>query len=70
MYVLEDEKHILLVCPLYSNLRQKYCLDHIDHGTERFVSLLATYNEKAMFRLAVFVYHAVKLRKKTTIGDV
>jgi hypothetical protein len=34
MYVVEDEKHMLLVCPLYSNLRQKYGLDHIDLITE------------------------------------
>jgi hypothetical protein len=67
VYVVEDETHMLLVCPLYSNLRQKYGLDHIDYSTERCVSLLAICNEKAMLRLAAFVYHAFELRKNYSI---
>jgi hypothetical protein len=63
MYVVEDEKHMLLVCILYSNLHRKYGLDHIEQSTEMCVFVLATCNGKALFPLSAFVYHAFELRK-------
>jgi hypothetical protein len=60
MYVVVDEKHMLLVCPLYSNLRQNTVS----------ISVLATCNETALFRLAAFVYHAFELRTNSDVFNL
>jgi hypothetical protein len=60
IYVIEDEFHMLCVCPLYSELRDAYgikCRDMVSS-----CSMLASQNENCVNNLAAFIYNAFKLR--------
>jgi hypothetical protein len=60
IYVIEDEFHMLCVCPLYSELRVAYgikCRDIVSS-----CSMLASQNENYVNNLAAFIYNAFKLR--------
>jgi hypothetical protein len=57
--------HMLLTCPLYSNLRKRYGFK--DTSTERFVYVLASENKCVLSRLAAFVFYAFELRKNTHV---
>jgi hypothetical protein len=59
--------HMLLTCPLYSNLRKRYGFEFKDTSTERFVYALAPEYTCVLSRLAAFVFYAFELRKNTHI---
>jgi hypothetical protein len=59
--------HMLLTCPLYSNLRKRYGFEFKDTSTERFVYVLASVNKCVLSRLAAFVFYAFELRKNTLV---
>ena len=60
----EDEFHLLLVCPLYSELRSKYLpkyyTTHVN--VEKFTNLMSTVNVNLTRNLAMYIYYAFKKR--------
>ena len=58
---LEDEYHILLVCPLYKDIRQKFLGQLLDKPLSY---LLGGLNTKVTYKVAAFILHSLKLRKK------
>ena len=64
---IEDELHMLLLCPLYSNLRteffqQRWLCRHI--CDQLFNDIMSTQNNNENFRLSKFIYKAFLLRDK------
>ena len=67
IYSIEDELHMLLLCPLYSNLRTEFFLQrwlcrHICN--QSFYDIMSTKNNNENFRLSKFIYKAFLLRNK------
>jgi hypothetical protein len=58
--VIEDEFHMLCVCPLYSELRVAYGIKYRDIVSS--CSMLASQNENCVNNFAAFIYNAFKLR--------
>jgi len=56
--VIEDEKHFLYDCPLYTDLRNKYLCDLTLVGDVGNVSQVCEL--KHAWRLALFIYHGMK----------
>jgi hypothetical protein len=54
MSVIEGEYNFLLVCPFYSDLRNKYLTIYYCHwpNLRKFVSMLSTTNKKLLMKLA------------------
>ena len=63
---IEDEFHFLLFCPYFNELRMKYIPRiYFDPPTiESFLALLTSHSTDMINRLAVFVFHTMKLRKE------
>jgi len=58
IYSIEDELHMLLLCPLYSNLRteffqQRWLCRHICN--QLFYDIMSTKNNNDFFRLSKFI---------------
>jgi hypothetical protein len=64
---IEDEMHMLLTCPLYSNLRKRYGFEFKYTSIERFVYVLASENKCVLSRLAACDFYAFELRKNTHV---
>ena len=65
IYSIEDELHMLLLCPLYSNLRTEFFLQrwlcrHICNPL--FYDIMSTKNNNEIVRLSKFIYKAFLLR--------
>lgn len=57
---VEDEVHFLLVCPLYSDIREKY-IDNSYYSeitVENFYKLMSSSNTQTLRKLAMFLYYA------------
>ena len=61
---LEDEYHVVMVCPLYHDIRQRYLSDAV-HNTclYRYIELMSTTDTSLLARLSIFTYHCMKLHK-------
>ena len=66
VYTVEDELHMLLVCPLYCDLRLEFfpqCLLNRPICTQLFYSIMSTADDKHIYRLSKFIYRAFLLRQ-------
>ena len=64
--IVEDEIHFLLICPLYSNLREVYIDDRFtsNANTWSFLRIMSCRNEIVIRNLAMFLYYAFKTRSE------
>ena len=54
---IEDEFHVLLICPLYEELRTKY-LSQVSFGNiSMFIKILSTKNVSRITELACYLFH-------------
>ena len=65
-YMVEDEYHFLMLCPLYISLREKYLPNWAMQNptSENFVSLLKQQNVCNIRKLAAFVFYAFQSREE------
>ena len=64
--IVEDEINFLLICPLYSNLREVYIDDRFtsNANTWSFLRIMSCRNEIVIRNLAMFLYYAFKTRSE------
>ena len=57
---IEDEYHFVLVCPIYSNLRQKYIRHYYYNrpGVYKFKLLMQTKQQEVLQKLGKYVYES------------
>ena len=58
--LIEDEHHVLLMCPLFNDVRQRYIAKHFRNfwpSDISFVNMMSNKSEIAIRDLAVFIYH-------------
>ena len=67
MNCVENEIHLLLVCPLYHKLRLKYILipEHLGFYQSYNIYIYQSENEKVIRNLALFIYKAFQFRTKS-----
>ena len=66
--IVEDEHHILYVCPKYSSLRDKYPVRKFPHArtnTERVCMLYQVSDTESLLKVSKFLFCAVKLRENS-----
>ena len=61
--VIEDEYHLLAVCPLYNVVRNVYLSNHLHQNNVAFNNVMSSQNEDLLRKLARFTYHALKIHK-------
>ena len=61
--VIEDEYHLLAVCPLYNVVRNVYLSNHLHQNNVSFNNEMSSQNEDLLRKLASFIYHALKIHK-------
>ena len=64
----EDESHVLFVCPVYSQLREKLPLP-VYRGVsmkERYCRLYNDPDDKTLLNMSRFIFFALKLRESLT----
>ena len=61
---IENEYHVLIVCPLYKSLREKYIKEYFwKYPSEtKFITLMKTESETDLNKLACLVYNIFKMR--------
>jgi len=59
--VIEDEYHFVLCCPKYATLRVKY-INTLDTQFKTFIGLMSSNDANEIKNLALYIYHAFKLR--------
>ena len=61
----EDEYHVLLECPQYSDLRNKYLPLYLcrQPTREKFIAVLTTNDVRLLYKLSLFMYHVHRQRK-------
>jgi hypothetical protein len=62
--VIEDEKHFLLDCPLYTNIRNANNIKIVNSSALTFVHLLSTTNPVQLWQLGKFIFEAFSCRKQ------
>ena len=66
---LEDEYHLVLICPVYIELRkqfiEKYFFVHPD--MDIFIQLVTTNKKSILRKLAMYLHHAFILRKNLAL---
>ena len=67
--VLEEEFHVLLECPLYTDLRKVYIHRYYWRHPNmiKFIELISSEHGKTLKQLSVFTHKAFHLRKETTL---
>ena len=62
MYVVEDDFHFVLLCPLYNHIRSHYIQNYLSHPfPANFISLISSKSHNVIRDIAGFIYHARKL---------
>jgi hypothetical protein len=63
--VIENEYHFLLVCPLYTSIRQKYLKPYYNSWPtlNKFDRLMSSCNKKEIINLSKYIYFASRLRQ-------
>ncbi len=59
-HLVEDEYHVLLICPLYSDLRNKYIVTHFRRFMPPdivFIQIMSMKYDSFIKDLAVFIYN-------------
>ena len=70
IYIAEDEKHFLLTCPLYEELRQTHFLECWKSGInceQLFVNIMSDVNKNNILCVARFLKHAFDLKSSQQI---
>ena len=64
MNAIESEFHVLLVCPLYKEIRQQYLKPYFRHWPtlNKFEIIMSAKSTKELNNLSKYVYFALKLR--------
>ena len=62
---IEDEYHVMLICPCYNDIRRKYIKTYYFKrpSVYKFLSLMKTCSKEEVVKLAVFVKEALLIRK-------
>jgi hypothetical protein len=63
-HFVEDDYHVLLICPLYSDLRNTYIVTHIRRFMPSdvvFIQIMSIKNDSFIEDLAVFIYNMFKI---------
>ena len=64
---IENEEHLLFACPLYNDIREKFLNDTSQNTvTASLENVLSWKSKTNMFRLAKFVFSAIRRRKEFT----
>ena len=64
---IENEEHLLFACPLYNDIREKQLNDTSQNAvTASLKNVLSWKSKTNMFRLAKFVFSAIRRRKEFT----
>ena len=64
---IENEEHLLFACPLYNDIREKLLNDTSQNAvTASLENVLPWKSKTNMFRLAKFVFSAIRRRKEFT----
>ena len=61
LYIIEDEIHFILVCPMFEHLRNIHISKYIVHtlnATENFVKIVSSKQQRCIKDLCAFVYYA------------
>jgi hypothetical protein len=61
---VENEYHFLLCCPIYRELRKRYCINYSVPTLNKFYFLLSSKNIRKIRNVAKFTSCALKLRAK------
>jgi len=67
IYIVEDEVHFLLHCPMYKTFRQTYCLNIWSDSVlcmQLFIRIMSDSNSKSIMSLAKYLEAAFDLRKQ------
>ena len=65
---IEDEKHFLLNCTAYNELRKRYIIQYIDQSTKNVCTkLMQSKNVRVTRNLSMYIYYGFKLREAATI---
>ncbi len=64
-FLLEDEYHFVLECPLYSDLRKQYILKRYWKRPNmlKFIDLISSENTVMLRKLAIFIFKAFRNKK-------
>ena len=63
-YVVEDDFHFVLLCPLYNHIRSHYIQKYFSHPSPAtFISLISSKSHNVIRDIAGFLYHAGKLHR-------
>lgn len=62
--VVESEFHFMLCCPLYRNLRQKYCINVSFPTKQKFNMLMSCNSNKTIRNISRFIHHAMLTRQE------
>ena len=64
--LVEDEYHFILICPLYSNLRELYIPTYYCNipTIQKFENLMSSENVDVVRKLAMYIYYALKDRSR------
>lgn len=64
--VIEDEYHLFLICPLYSDLRLKYLSNYyiMQPSVEKFCDLMSSDNVKVIRNISMYLFYALKHRNE------
>ena len=61
-YVVEDDFHFVLLCPLYNHIRSHYIQKYFSHPSPAtFISLISSKSHNVIRDIAGFLYDAGKL---------
>ena len=64
---IENEEHLLFTCPLYNDIQEKLMNDTSQNAvTASLENVLSWKSKTNMFRLAKFVFSAIRRRKEFT----
>jgi len=64
-FVIEDEFHFLICCPLYVEIRSKYNIVHVDMPRyEQFIEIMESEDKQTIIDLALYIFNANKVRNE------
>jgi hypothetical protein len=69
--VIENEYHFLLICPLYTSIRQKYLKPYYNSWPtlNKFDRLMRSCNKKEIINLSKYIYFASRLDKSLKLTE-
>ena len=69
--VIEDEYHLLLCCPMYTKLRQKYpSISGREINFKSFMDIMSDLDEEHIVELAMFLNECFQIRKEFADSNI